>query len=202
MVNEVPLLATSRLLLRPIEIADSPAVQAHFSNWKIVKHLSAGMPWPYPADGALRMLRDRTLPAVARGEEWAWAITLRHAPAQLIGMISLMPHAEDHRGYWLAQEWHGRGLMTEACAVTTAYWFETLGFSRLQESKAMANDASRRLSEKEGMRLIRVDQAMFVSGMLPRGIWDLDASEWLANRLTAGRAVPGLRLPRPLGLEN
>ena len=65
-----PTLETTRLLLRPLELADAPQIQALFPNWEIVRHLAAQVPWPYPADGAYRYIRDIALPAEERGEAW------------------------------------------------------------------------------------------------------------------------------------
>ncbi len=63
-----PTLRTARLLLRPLDLADAEQAQALFPNWKIVRHLAAVVPWPYPADGAVTFFRVVALPAVERGE--------------------------------------------------------------------------------------------------------------------------------------
>src|SRR5579863_228873 len=54
----VPLLHTSRLLLRPLELADASQTQLLFPHWEIVRYLSKTVPWPYPADGAHSYYRD------------------------------------------------------------------------------------------------------------------------------------------------
>ena len=65
---DIPVLETERLILRPLELADAPAVQKTFPQWEIVKHLSsASIPWPYPPDGAMTFIRDIALPAM---REW------------------------------------------------------------------------------------------------------------------------------------
>jgi ribosomal-protein-alanine N-acetyltransferase len=182
MRNESAIVVTDRVVLRPVSLADSAAVQAELPQWDVVKYLTAGMPWPYPSDGALRLLRDVTLPAVARKQEWAWAIALPTDPARLIGMVSLMTRADDNRGYWLGLDWQRRGLMTEVSAMVIDYWFDVLGFTVLRESKALANTPSLRLSRRHGMRLIRIEERAFVSGTLPAGIWEITADEWRARR--------------------
>ncbi len=53
-----PPLETERLLLKPIELADAPAIQRLFPRWEIVQYLDTWVPWPYPPDGAERYLRD------------------------------------------------------------------------------------------------------------------------------------------------
>jgi ribosomal-protein-alanine N-acetyltransferase len=108
-------------------------------------------------------------------------------PARLIGMISLMTKPDDNRGYWLGLGWQRRGLMTEASALVTDYWFDVLGFAVLRETKALANTPSLRLADRQGMRLIRLENRPFVAGVLPAGIWEITASEWRARRLSQRR---------------
>src|ERR1035438_2929845 len=46
---------TERLNLRPLEMADAPAIQELFPHWEIGRYLLYRMPWPYPPD---RLLED------------------------------------------------------------------------------------------------------------------------------------------------
>ena len=70
-----PTLQTERLTLRPVLIQDAPAIQQHFDNWNIMKHLTAQVPWPYPADGAETFIKDVALPGEGAGTALSWAIT-------------------------------------------------------------------------------------------------------------------------------
>ncbi|HEY2914227.1 MAG TPA: GNAT family N-acetyltransferase [Candidatus Angelobacter sp.] len=178
----VPALETSRLILRPLELADAEQAQVLFPQWEIVRYIRNAVPWPYPADGAYKFYRDVTLPAVARGDEWAWTLRLKSSPDQLIGAISLFQSETDNRGFWLGLPWHRQGLMTEACDAVTDYWFEVLRFPVLRVPKAIANAASRRISEKQGMRVIRREDRDYVSGRLPSEIWEITAEEWRRHR--------------------
>ena len=179
---DIPTLYTERLILRPLELADAEAIQRLFPHWEVVRYLNALIPWPYPADGALTYLRDNALPSVARGEEWHWSIRLKSAPGQLIGNISLMNEQDNNRGFWLALKWQGQGLMSEASAAVTEYWFKTLDRSVLRVPKAALNIGSRKLSQRTSMRLIDTDEGDFVSGRLPREIWEITREEWLPPR--------------------
>ncbi|HEX4067794.1 MAG TPA: GNAT family N-acetyltransferase [Acidobacteriaceae bacterium] len=76
-----PALATERLLLRPLALADAEQVQKLFPQWEIVRYLNAVVPWPYPADGALTYYRDQAIPAIARGDEWHWTLRLKNCTA-------------------------------------------------------------------------------------------------------------------------
>jgi ribosomal-protein-alanine N-acetyltransferase len=72
--------------------------------------------------------------------------------------------------------------MTEAVVVVNDYWFDVLGFPVLRAPKALANVASRRISEKTGMRLVATLERDYVSGRLPAEIWEITAEEWRAKR--------------------
>ena len=176
-----PSLETPRLVLGRLALADAAQVQKLFPQWEIVRHLLNRVPWPYPPDGAYTFCRDVALPAIARGEAWHWTLRLKTAPEQIIGSIGLIRGENDNRGFWLGLPWQGQGLMTEACEVVTEFWFSTLGFPVLRTGKAAANLASRRISEKQGMRLVGTTEKNYVSGRLPTEIWEITREEWRAR---------------------
>ena len=176
-----PLLETPRLLLRPLDLAHAPQVQALFPHWEIVKHLNNKVPWPYPPDGARQFYEEVALPAIARGEQWNWSIFLKSDPETLIGSIGLMVGPEN-RGFWLGLPWHGQGLMTEASDAVTDFWFDVLKQPVLRVPKAVANTASRRISEKQGMRVVAIVERDYVCGRVPAEIWEITAEEWAARR--------------------
>jgi [ribosomal protein S5]-alanine N-acetyltransferase len=175
-------LETPRLLLRPLELADAPQLQLLFPHWEIVRYLAAQVPWPYPPDGAYRYIRDMALPSIERGETWQWTLRLKSNPDQIIGSIDLRTKENDNRGFWLALPWQRQGLMTEACEAVTDFWFNTLNFPVLRAPKAVANIASRRISEKQGMRLVATEDRDYVSGRFPAEIWEITAGEWRARK--------------------
>jgi ribosomal-protein-alanine N-acetyltransferase len=188
----VPSLETRRLLLRPLQLADADQVQQLFPHWEIVKYLNDKVPWPYPADGARTFYEEVALPAMARGEHWTWSIFLKANPTQLIGSISLM-RGDENRGFWLGLPWHGLGLMTEASDAATDFWFDVLKFPVLRVPKAIANTASRRISEKQGMRVIATVERGYVCGCRPAEVWEITAEEWQARRSPFGVRGSSLR---------
>jgi [ribosomal protein S5]-alanine N-acetyltransferase len=177
-----PQLETARLLLRPLELADAAQAQVLFAEWEIVRYLNKSVPWPYPPDGALTFYRDVVLPAVERGEAWHWTLRLKSNPSQLIGNIVLRRDEGENRGFWMGLPWQGQGLMSEACDAVTDYWFNTLKFPRLRVPKAVANVASRRISENQGMRVVAIQERDYVSGRFPSETWEITADEWNARR--------------------
>lgn len=177
-----PTLETRRLLLLPLQLSDAEQAQALFPQWEIVRYLTKTVPWPYPPDGAYQFYRDVVLPAVERGDAWHWTLRLKSDPARLIGSIALMRNGSENRGFWLGLPWQGQGLMSEACEIVTDYWFDTLNFAVLRVPKAIANAASRRISEKQGMRMVASEEREYVSGRHPAQIWEITAEEWRAHR--------------------
>jgi ribosomal-protein-alanine N-acetyltransferase len=184
-------LETLRLELLPLQLEDAGQAQLLFPKWEIVRYLASVVPWPYPDDGTLTYYRDEALPAMARGDAWHWSLRLKMAPQQLIGCISLMKSENNNRGFWLGLPWQRRGLMTEAVEVVTDYWFGQLGFPALRAPKAIVNTASRRISEKTGMRVVAVEERDYVSGRLPTEIWEITADEWRAHRASRKSSAPG-----------
>jgi RimJ/RimL family protein N-acetyltransferase len=119
---------------------------------------------------------------MARDELWAWTLRLKNSPEKLIGHISLMKGEDNNRGFWIEPRFQRQGLMSEAVEVVTDFWFETLKFAVLRVPKAIPNAASRRISEKTGMRIVGIEERDYVSGRFLSEIWEITAEEWKARR--------------------
>ena len=184
----IPIFETKRLTLRPITLDDAAATQRLFPHWEIVRFLGHNIPWPYPEDGALQFYRDVALPAMDRGEMWLWAIRLKQGPSHLIGCISLNSVRDNNRGFWVALPWQGKGIMQEACEVVTDFWFNVLNREKLRVAKAVGNIASRRITEKEGARLVAVEDRVFRMGPTKAEIWEITKEEWNARRRRSAEA--------------
>jgi RimJ/RimL family protein N-acetyltransferase len=182
----VPTLETPRLILRPLELADAEQAQKIFPHWEVVRYMGKVVPWPYPQDGAYTFYRDIALPAVERGEAWHWTLRLKTRPEQMIGSITLRKGETKNRGFWIGVPWQRQGLMTEAAEVVTDYWFSVLGMAVMRVPKAKLNVGSCRISEKQGMRLVGVEDRAYVCGRLPSEIWEITAEEWRQRRKRSG----------------
>ena len=73
---------------------------------------------------------------------------------ELLGSVGLVEVNFDERraeiGYWLVAAHRGRGVMTKAVRVLSAWAFEALGIERLSISAEPENTASRRVAERAG----------------------------------------------------
>jgi len=179
----IPELETRRLILRPLDLADADQFQAIFPQWEIVRYLANQFPWPFPPDGALTHFRDVILPEMERGDRWHWSLRLKNSPDRIIGSIGLERNKDDNRGFWIDIPWRGQGLISEAVEAVTDYWFETLKFPVMRVYKAIPNAASRRISEKQGMRVVAQDEREYISGRFPTEVWEITAEEWRASKL-------------------
>ncbi|GGG94506.1 hypothetical protein GCM10011586_06770 [Silvibacterium dinghuense] len=169
-------------MLQPLRLEDAEQTQPLFARWEIVQYLNSRVPWPFPDSGCLSYYRDSALPAMAEGREWHWTLRLKEAPGRIIGSICLVRGEKTNRGFWLGMPWHGRGLMTEAVAAVNDYWFDALGEAVLRVPKATRNVASRRISEKTGMRVVERMEDGYVGGVMPAELWEQTAEEWRACR--------------------
>ena len=165
-------------MLKPLEVGDAAQIQELFPHWEIVRYLKKRVPWPYPKDGAKQFCEEIALPQMERGEAWHWTLRLKAKPEQIIGCINLRKSEREHRGFWLGLKWHGQGLMSEACVWANDFWFETLRFPVLRVAKAAENTASRRISEKQGMRLVGTEEKDYVCGRRASEIWEMTDEEW------------------------
>ena len=72
--------------------------------------------------------------------------------------------------------------MNEAVEAVNDYWFDVLGFPVLRAPKAVENAASRRISEKTGMRVIATEERDYVGGRFLTEVWEITAEEWREHR--------------------
>jgi [ribosomal protein S5]-alanine N-acetyltransferase len=179
-----PTLPTRRLILRPLALSDAPAIQRHFNNWNIIKNLASVVPWPYPDDGAETFIRLQ-LEKIAAGEEiYQWVLALRSGDGQAIGNIHFRPRADSpkgNRGFWLAEPYWNRGLMTEAIASVNDFAFATLGIESFHVCNAASNAASRRVKQETGAEFVGYVEIPHHDGQTKSEKWKVTRESWLGR---------------------
>jgi len=143
-------LRTERLLLRPLSIADAPAIERLAGDERVARFTS-NIPHPYP-DGAAKAFVSESLDKQARDEVRTFAITLAGNPQDLIGMVGLIDRgaSEVEIGYWLGVSHWGDGLMSEAVAAVAAHGRDWRPGATLAARTFPDNHASQRVLEKAG----------------------------------------------------
>jgi RimJ/RimL family protein N-acetyltransferase len=179
---KTPTIETSRLILRPLALTDAPAIQRHFNNWKIIQNLATVVPWPYPDNGAEIFVR-RELEKIAAGEQiYHWVLALRPGDGEAIGNIHFRPMADsptDNRGFWLAEPYWNRGLMTEAIAAVNDFAFNTLSIAQFYVCNVVSNEPSRRVKQKTGAEFVGFIELAHHNGQSKSERWRVTRENWL-----------------------
>ncbi len=176
---KTPTLDTERLILRPLCMEDAEQIQEKFNNWNVIKIIGGGVPWPYPDDGAITFL-ESILPKMEAGETYGWAITLKSHPEELIGQMAYrhITEQQDHRSFWLGEPYWGKGYMTEAIEAVQDFIFFDLGVEKIIVKNSKSNEASRRIKEKTGARLIGEAKSDYHEGPQIEEIWEVTKENW------------------------
>jgi RimJ/RimL family protein N-acetyltransferase len=141
-------LALSSGEVRSWRASDADALAKYANNRKIWLNLRDAFPHPYSKKDARQFLRL----AMARTPETWFAIALSD---EAIGGVGFTMHPDVERvsaeiGYWLAEPFWGRGIVTEALAAVTAHAIEQHGLTRIYAVPFAWNAASCRVLEKAG----------------------------------------------------
>jgi RimJ/RimL family protein N-acetyltransferase len=145
------IITTSRLALRPPELADAPAIfEGYAQDPEVTRYLI----WrPHGSLAETERFLQATIDAWTTGAEWTWVIT-RRSDGAVIGMLAARPDG-GHRvsvGYVLARAAWGRGYVTEALSgVIEALWAIPRVY-RIWAVCDVENPASARVMEKAGLR--------------------------------------------------
>lgn len=134
--------------IRSFEKNDISSVSFHANNPRVSANLRNRFPYPYAKEDAIIWIEH----ALSQSPQKDFAIA---NPSKAIGGIGLELFNDVYFqsaaiGYWLAEEYWGRGIMTRAVIAFTQYAFETYGIIRIFANVFQSNPASCRVLEKSG----------------------------------------------------
>lgn len=138
--------------IRRWRLSDAKDLAAAISNKKVQDNLRDGLPYPYTErDGA-----EFISAMLAADEDAAFAFAIAVGD-RAAGSIGVFRQGNIHRqtaelGYYLAEEYWGRGLMTEAVKQVCRYVFDKSDILRIYAEPFACNAASCRVLEKAGFR--------------------------------------------------
>jgi RimJ/RimL family protein N-acetyltransferase len=146
--------ATGRLHLRPLDLADVDAVLDYRRRPEVVRYLYHEAWGPDEARAWLEQRAGDT--AIAReGDRLRLAVVLA-ASGELIGDVMLAWRSAEHAvgevGYTLNPDFGGRGYATEAAAAMLPLGFDGLGLHRIEGRLDARNGPSARVLERLGLR--------------------------------------------------
>lgn len=157
-------LAGTRCTVRRWRMSDADALVRHANNIRVAQHLRDRFPHPYTRRHALDFLRFSTSPSDS-------ANLAIDVGGEAVGAVGYVPGTDVERysaeiGYWLGEDYWGRGIATEALLLVTAHVFEALNMLRLYALPFADNAGSIRVLEKAGY----VCEAILRSSSVKQGV--------------------------------
>ena len=145
-------LQTERLILRPFEAADGPAM---YRNWCADPDVTRYLTWPcHGSEEVSCFLADLWAKEAEKPDTYQWAIVPK-ALGQPIGSLAVVSHydpiAQCELGYCIGKAWWGQGLMTEEVKGAIRYLILEVGMNRVEARHDTHNPASGRVMQKAGM---------------------------------------------------
>lgn len=150
--------------LREFIEADWQCLQYHANNPAIARYMTNQFPYPYTEFHAKefifrisKMLPSQVLAIDFQGE--------------CIGAIGIHPQTEimeknAELGYWLSQEYWGKGVVTKCVKEMLDYGFSHFPVNRIYARPFGSNIASQKVLEKAGFRLeARLEKVIYKNGI-------------------------------------
>ncbi len=138
--------------IRKWELSDAKDLAIAVSNRKIQDNLRDGLPYPYTEQDGTDYIS--AMLSANEDETFAFAIT---ADNKVVGSIGVFRQGNIHRqtaelGYYVAEEYWGKGIMTEAVKQICKYTFDKSDIIRIYAEPFAYNIASCRVLEKAGFQ--------------------------------------------------
>ena len=138
--------------IRKWKLSDAEDLAAALSNTKIQNNLRDGLPYPYTEKDGTEYITDML--SADEDQTFAFAVT---ADSKVVGSIGVFRQENIHRqtgelGYYIAEEYWGKGIMTEAVQQICAYVFDKSDMIRIFAEPFAYNAASCRVLEKAGFQ--------------------------------------------------
>ncbi|MEV7471575.1 GNAT family N-acetyltransferase [Streptomyces kronopolitis] len=168
-------LTTERLVLRPFEPSDAPAVHAACQEPDIPRWTS--VPSPYGVEDAERFV-GTVVPEGWRDDTTYNFAVVSRADGSLVGAMGLVrlarlrtPERQAELGYWTAREHRGRGYTVEAARAVLRWAFRDLGVERLEWHAEAGNEGSRAVARRLGFHMEGTLRAQLVREGIRRDVW-------------------------------
>ena len=139
--------------IRKWRISDAADLALAVSNKKVQDNLRDGLPYPYTEQDGAEYIQ--AMLSADENNTFAFAVT---ADDKAIGSISVFRQENIHRrtaelGYYIAEEFWGNGIMTEAIKQICDHVFQNSDIIRIFAEPFADNKASCRVLEKAGFQL-------------------------------------------------
>lgn len=149
--------------LRPWSPNDLNNLVKHANNYKIAKNMMDRFPHPYTIENGRQFIEFAT----SGNPIHLFAIDIN---GEAVGGVGIHPQEDVSRknaelGYWLAEPFWGRGIITRAIPPMVDFAFKTFDITRVFARPFGTNLASQRVLEKCGFKLEgRFEKTIFKNG--------------------------------------
>ena len=149
-------------ILRPWKMEDVDDVLRYANNDKIARNLRNVFPYPY-----IRTDAENFVNSCLEADETRQLFRAIEADGHAVGSVALCLGSDVYcmtaeLGYWLAEEFWGRGIMTQAVRLICREGFSRWDIQRIYAEPFAHNAGSRRVLEKAGFSL---------EGVMRRGVY-------------------------------
>jgi ribosomal-protein-alanine N-acetyltransferase len=150
--------------LRGWKPEDAVSLQKHADNTHISDFLLDKFPSPYTMDDAVNWIK------LMQNQD-PMAIFAIDVDGNIVGVIGLELRDDVYRkapllGYWISEDYWGRGIMPEAVKLITEYAFKNLDVVRIQAGILSNNPKSMRVMEKAGF----IKEVIMKSSIIKKGV--------------------------------
>lgn len=145
--GQVPVLRSSRLMLRPLNDSDASRIHCLVNDFNVVRWMSR-IPYPYTVADALYFIEKVTPLEITWGIE-----VIGEALVGIGGFAFKLESADVELGYWLGQPYWGRGYATDAAKMMLAHAWNS-GAQRILSGCFDGNEKSQHVLEKCGFRAV------------------------------------------------
>lgn len=169
------IIETNRLILRPFTMDDAEPM---FRNWASDSEVTKHLTWPTheSVEISKTVLSDWTS-HYGEADFYNWAIVLKENGPEPIGNISVVGIIKKvdgaTMGYCMSRAHWGKGVMAEALTALIDFFFDEVGFNRIEADHDPNTPASGRVMEKSGMTC---EGTMRQAGKSNQGI--IDVRRW------------------------
>jgi RimJ/RimL family protein N-acetyltransferase len=145
------ILKNGAIVLRPYTLDDAPSLAMIANNTKISDNLRDAFPHPYSLQDAEAFI-NKNISGEIKG---VFAIIYKGV---LVGSIGIHPQFDIYvktaeLGYYVAEEYWNRGIVSKSIEMITKYGFESLHLTRIFACVFEPNKVSMKVLEKNGFVL-------------------------------------------------
>jgi RimJ/RimL family protein N-acetyltransferase len=135
-------------IIRPWRLDDAESLAKHANNRKVWLAVRDLFPHPY----AIRDAHEFLQRALSDEVTTKFCVEIN---SRAVGGIGIQPGRDVNShtatlGYWLGEDFWGRGIMTGAVRALTDFWFQNFPARRISAEVFANNSASARVLEKAG----------------------------------------------------